>query len=159
MAGVPAIPPALIDKGLMALIEAGGNAAQAAKNYTAVSEATLRNWRNDTHAQRYRDLEATYVKEVEGELIAQARENAHRAGEIERQLIEDMASVGDRDKPAALRAITDAKTKNVDKYLTLTGRPSAIVEQRDIGSILESLSRLNVLKVGAVDSTAEEVTE
>ncbi len=153
-------PPEKVTAALVVLAELGGNVKAAAKR-TGISQPTLRDWRSEKHAAQYDEIRTKFGRELEEQLITTARVNAHRAGEVEAELIERMRTVSDKDAPAALRAITDAKAKNVDKLLSLTGRPSAITENRDPSSILESLVRLKVLKVdeSAIDTTATEDAE
>lgn len=153
-------PPEVVTAVLTDLVAAGGVAKRIEKKWEGtVTYQTICQWKRETHFAQYREIEERYGRELEELLVVQARANAMRAGEIEAELIEKMLTVEGRDAPQALRAITDAKTKNVDKMLSLTGRPSQITESRDMGAILESLARLNVIKVvepAAIDGSAVE---
>jgi hypothetical protein len=61
-----------------------------------------------------------------------------------------MTTVGDREKPQALRAIADVKAKNVDKVLALTGRPvDGKTNETDMGQLLKVLVDRGVFTVAA----------
>lgn len=155
-------PPELVTEVLMDVIVNGGVVRPVAIKH-GLTESVVSAWKRKTHAAQYRELEEKYGREIEERLVTKARQNAERAGEIEAILIEKMLDTEGRDAPQALRAVTDAKTKNIDKVLSLTGRPNQITENRDIGAILEGLARMNVVKVApeqpAIEATAEEVNE
>lgn len=121
-----------ISEALIAMVASGGNAAEASRRLAEndppleVPPRTLRSWRSDVHADRYRRLDLDYTSQLEEQIVAHARENARRAAEVERQLIErTSARVEQLDgKEAAIAAknMSDVKSKNVEKFMALTGR-------------------------------------
>lgn len=152
--------PEIVTAVLTDLVMAGGVAKAIEKKWAdVVGYELICRWKRETHFAQYREIEERYGRELEDLMVTRARTNAQRAGEIEAELIERMLTVEGRDAPQALRAITDAKTKNIDKMLSLTGRPSQITESRDMGAILEGLARMNVLRVvepEAIEASAIE---
>lgn len=119
--------PATVTRALLQLVANAGNVAKTAKE-VGVPESTLRSWKNDLHSEQYRRLEEDHGRELELQAADQARQTIVRAGEIERELLERARQAQSDMVPQALRAVTDVKAKNVDRLLSLTGRP---VQPRD----------------------------
>src|SRR4051812_12784776 len=61
----------------------------------------------------------------EDQVIDQLRTNLSRAVDIEAELLERSLDAQQRDLPAALRAVSDVKSKSLDGLLKLTGRAAA----------------------------------
>lgn len=61
------------------------------------------------------------------------------------------------DPSKVARDLADVMAKNVDKRLALEGRPTQIVENRDIGEIINSLVAMKV--ASRVDATVPVATE
>lgn len=147
------LEPSVVDKVLLAIIASNGSPEDAYVKLTeegldlpieSLTEIKL------SHPERYRQLDEQYGRNLELEIILRARQNALRASEIEAQLMEDMTSVGDREKPQALRAIADVKAKSVDKVLALTGRPTdGKRAESDMGQLLKVLVDRGVFTVAA----------
>jgi hypothetical protein len=79
------------------------------------------------------------------------------AGNLEQRLMAKLAESVDELPPkeiaAAARNLATSKGINVDKLLTLTGRPSQISETRNADELLR---KLETLKVKSIQSTATE---
>jgi hypothetical protein len=147
------LEPSVVDKVLLAIVASSGSPEDAYVKLTeegidlpieSLTQIKL------AHPERYRQLDEQYGRSLELEIILRARQNALRAVEIEAQLMEDMTTVGDREKPQALRAIADVKAKNVDKVLALTGRPvDGKTNETDMGQLLKVLVDRGVFTVAA----------
>ena len=142
--------PEKVTEALLQLVANAGNVAKTAKQVD-LPEQTLRHWKNDTHAEQYRRLEEQHGRELELQAIDQARQTIVRAGEIERELLEKAKDSRPDMVPQALRAVTDVKAKNVDRLLSLTGRP---VQPKDPGgndlvALMQSMVDRGYLKVAA----------
>lgn len=128
--------PEQVTMALMALVANGGNVAKTADQLIGdefqVPADRLRAWKNDTHAQRYRDLEERYGNELENEAIQHARTVLGKAAEIELELLEKVRTPSPELAPQALRAVADVKSKNVNAVLALTGRTPT--GQKDTGA-------------------------
>jgi beta-phosphoglucomutase-like phosphatase (HAD superfamily) len=104
-----------------------------------------------------------YQLELETAIVLQARENAAYALEVERQAIEKAAELLPMIRSAdyAARVASDlsrVKTQNIDKVLSLTGRPAQIIERRSFDEIVHKLVETKLLvPVSDAESTAEEI--
>lgn len=104
-----------------------------------------------------------YQVELETAIVLQARENAAYALEVERQAIEKAAELLPMVRSAdfASRVANDlsrVKTQNIDKVLSLTGRPERITERRSFDEIVHKLVETKLLvPVSDAESTAEEI--
>lgn len=150
---------------LAALVANLGNIARTVAD-TGISDKTLRKWRED-YAEQYRDMEDTYARGIEAEIVQRARENARKAGEVVELAVEKAQtelesprhiSAGELAKVA--RDMSQVHSQNVDKVLTLTGRPSQITESRELVALVQSLENDGVLRIApSTDSTAEEIPD
>lgn len=146
-----------IHAGLMELVTNGGNVTAAARTI-GVKRDTLADWRSKTHAAKYAEMREKYLAEVEEKIVTQAFQTALLAQDIERELLEKNRKAGPREAPQALRAVVDSKAKNIDKALTLMGRPSRITQERGVEDILENLMKRGVLKQQEEPGTVVEGT-
>lgn len=166
--------PEQVTEALVALVAHGGNAAEAERKMQAEHEKdgwalvvparTLRDWKNDVHAEQYRRLELAYTREVEDAIIAAARENAKLAAQGTRQAIElAIEQIADgKVKDAAQSALNLSKAMGVqvNEVLRLTGRPTDGQQALDIPAILQSLASLGVqLQLPAVPAPTEPVVD
>lgn len=136
-------PPECVTWALEAIVVAGGNVADAHRNlqdrggftdddgfnHGTPSVRVLRDWKNDQHTERYRQLEATYTGELETQLVAYARENAQKASDATRKLVDqvldDIKNDRLKGREAAQAALALAKVtgQSVTDILRLTNRP------------------------------------
>lgn len=147
--------PAQVDAALLALATTGSG--RLAAQQVDVPERTIQDWRH-RYAQRYQELADKHQRQIEDVIVQQARDTAIMAGDIERQVLERLSTQVDsldaKDAAATVRNLSTAKGINVDKLLTLTGRPSQVTEHRSTDDLMR---KLESLKVKAIDATAEEI--
>jgi len=135
-------------QGLVALARFNGNAERASQE-CGVPARTLRDWKDSSE---YEDTRQRFQDTVELEFVKQAREITLLEMEVERKAAERALWVLEnephrlRGTDAASMATQMAKAKgfNIDKVLTLTGRPKEIV-QHDFSKIVEALVAKRVL--------------
>lgn len=136
-----------IRQGLATLAMYAGNAVIAARackedHGMAVQPQQLRAWRNGPHAELYDELRAG-MPDMTQVVINEALETARMAAITERLAIErthHQLETGECKDPArAARDLSHIKATNVEKYLTLTGRPTEIVQHQTPGDVLAGL--------------------
>lgn len=151
---------ARITEGLMGVCAAAGSIARAAEA-TGIPPSTLRRWKNEQYPDLYRRLEDQYGRELEEQIVALARENASLAAHATREgierTLEDIRAGKCRDTAQATANLAKVMSTNVDKVLSLTGRPvnPEGTGAKDMMDLVKSMMSLGVLRV--VDATAEEV--
>jgi hypothetical protein len=160
--------PHEIDTALTTLAFYGGN-AQRASAELGIPPATLKLWRNTSHADRYLEIQEREGPKLEAIAAGHAREIILRTAEAEHGIL-DRLSADDIDPETgeslaltskelselagALQRVATAKGINTTKLLELTGRPTSIVEHRDPAETVNALAR----KLGiAIDGTATEI--
>jgi hypothetical protein len=85
-----------IERGLLLLVEHGGNSQKAAESEGCVwASSTLRKWRQE-NPELYRRVELAHTNELEDATKARAQEIAHQAGDLEKQLLNKVAEKIDR---------------------------------------------------------------
>lgn len=144
-----------IERGLTALAMAGDNSIRAAE-LIGISASTLRNWRL-AHADRYEEIRLQRAPELERLIGNEARSLAIRYAAVEHQALDTAESkIGEAnltELSGLLKAAVIGKGVNLDKMLTLDGRPTNITEHRSRDDIFRELER-----DGLVNSTAEDIT-
>lgn len=87
-------------------------------------------------------------------------DNVGLATELERVCMERLQQKLEfnevKDPARVARDLADLKAKNVDKRLAVHGRPTQIVETRNVGEIVKALESLGVAKQVDVEATAIE---
>lgn len=146
-----------ITRALNALIAFGGSPAAASR---ALDEAfglkvttdLLRTWRDSTHAEQYAELQATHGHAIEEAVVRDTRDLARAAANVERMAIEKamegVESGQVRTVELAQIALNMSKVKqsNIDKLMTLTGRPQNITEHRSAAEIIRALEAKGVIE-------------
>lgn len=139
----------------MALVAWAGNVTYASNYLKAekgitISPSTLTDWKV-RHGDRYDKLREQYRGQLEENLAHEMRDVARLAVETERLALQKSKQMLEADKerdPARAAAnLATVASKNTDKLLALTGRPSQITESRDVGQILRSLVAKGVLSL------------
>lgn len=136
-----------IDRALLAVAINTENFTAAAKmlrrERADVTAAKLRGI-VERHRDRYMQIRSERQTSVFMQLATDAENMARKLNEAEQALIDHaMTGIGELDAAQALRALHSlavAKGIQIDKALTLRGRPTQIVEQRDLTEILRSLA-------------------
>jgi hypothetical protein len=119
-------------------------AAACADEGIQIKPYLLSNWKNNVHAEQYRRIEERYGQELEQQIIAEKRDNAHLAGQKKRALLEriDPEKVTPSDLPNLLKAVTDAEAKSTNGLLQMTGRPTNPQGQHDAGEVVKLLQTM-----------------
>lgn len=146
-----------ITTGLMAMIQAAGNATAASRYLKSekdlsINAPTLNGWRT-THAIRYDDLRERYRTQMEENLSHEMRDVARLATEAQRLAIERTQArliAGEEHDPSRAAANLGRVAQTAtDKLLALTGRPTQITETRNLSEILRSLAAKGVIEIPA----------
>jgi hypothetical protein len=156
-----------VTRALMQIVVDGGNVRRARENLIRdgleIPESTLRVWKDDRHREQYRRIEEDHGRDLERQIVAVTQANVTRAAELEAKLIEDMADVPREQKPQALRALVDAKSKGTNQILALTGRSQPPARVNEFGQLLDILEAKGLVKMNVprpaetVDGTADEL--
>ena len=147
-------------RGLTVLVLRAGDTKQAALDLQSqgfeIDQTTLRDWKRE-YKEEYDELSERLKSEIEESIIRGLRETVVMAESAERKAVEiALAELRRAEKQQNLRpadaAITannlaNIKSKSIDRLLTLTGRPSSIVESRDAETLLRKLQLSGVMKV------------
>jgi hypothetical protein len=140
--------PEQVTMALAQLVADNGNTARTAEvlinDEFQVSEATLRRWRDDLHAEQYKRLQILHGDTLEQEAIAQARENLRLAGDKKRALLKkiDPEKTAPDQLAAVLKAVTDAEAKSTTGLLQLTGRPTSPTGDQSAGAVVDLLKTM-----------------
>lgn len=155
-----------VTTGLLALVAWAGNATAAASSLKAegkalTSAATLRTWSRGAYAERYQELREKYAERLEGQLVAEYRDVARHAVEVQRlaldKALERLKKGEDHDPSRTAANTATVADKMTAKMLALSGRPTSIREDRNVGEILRSLAAKGVLHLPkAIDAVAED---
>ena len=110
------------------------------------------NWSRTTHWERYcEQLRETWQGKVEQTLANDMRDAARESLDVQRLAVqrarERLDSGRDDDPAKSAASLARVAQSNTDKLLSLTGRPTQIVENRNINEILRSLVAKGVLNV------------
>ena len=157
--------PEDIERGLTALAIYGNSekavAALKANGLTAPSSRQLQNWRDQYPEQwnkAVREQAPKIEQQIVGDLLTTLQVSQRTVQVAVNKTLEQLEAGEAKDPAGAARNIATVVGITTDKFLTLTGRPSQIVENRTADQLLASIGRL----VGAtpvVDTTAEEISE
>lgn len=152
---------------LAALAANLGNVKQTARDIGR-DPSTLRRWR-DENPETYKGLEDKAALMVEQEILQRARQNAQNAGMAVEDAIRlakeklESTSLPATDLSRIARDLSQVHSQNVDKVLTLTGRPAVITESRELVALVQSLEADGVLRIkqpaDAEGTVAEETTD
>jgi len=121
-----------------------------------INEKQLQNWRA-RHKKEYDEIAEKHKGVIEENIIRTLRETIVVAETAERAAVEitldqlERARIHQNMRPAdaAITAnnLANIKSKAIDRLLTLTGRPSSIVETRQAEVLLRQLENSGVMKV------------
>ena len=119
-------------------------------------------WRDREPAirERYQKRREELAPQLEGIFANDLLDNGRRGTLAIRLAVEETikrledGTVADPSKVA--RDISQVVAQSVDKRLAIQGRPTQIVEVRDVNEIVRQLVALGVVHDDAIDSTAED---
>jgi len=140
--------PEQVTMALAQLVADKGNTATTAQvlinDEFQVSEATLRRWRDDLHAEQFKRLQIRHGENLEQVAIEQARANLQLAGDKKRALLEriDPENTPTDQLAATLKAVTDAEAKSTTGLLQLTGRPTNPTGDQSAGAVVDLLKTM-----------------
>lgn len=154
--------PEEVDAGLMMLAFCGGNSGEASRRLKEqgynLSDRVLRKFRSTTYPERYAELHRTRAQEIEDVIVTKMRETALQAADVQQRALEKTVEQLDngelRDASTAARNAAVVQGIATDKLLTLTGRPTTVVEHRDAEDVLRGLAQRFPGLI--VEGTAEE---
>lgn len=110
--------------------------------------------------QRFEERRDELAPALEAIFANDLLDNARRASLITSIALDKTRELLERGKvedPARVaRDLSQVMSQSVEKRLAVQGRPTQIVEHRDVGEIVRALEAMKVIQV--VDSTAIEVT-
>jgi hypothetical protein len=118
----------------------------------------LRDWRDINYPDRYAEVRALAVQELEEKFVGDLMDGARLADMVSNvavaralKLLQD----GHCKEPARVaRDLQQVASQKVEKAMTISGRPSQIVEHRSFDEISRALVALGVARY--VDGTADE---
>lgn len=158
-----------ITASLLMLVAFAGNASRASaalksEKGISVNSVTLGKWAKDRHSQRYQEFREKYQEKLEAQLIAEYRDVAMLAVETQRIAIERareaLEAGNDKDPSRTAANLSTVADKSTRDMLSLSGRPTSIREDRNVGEILRSLAAKGVLQLPepAVDAEPDGPT-
>lgn len=125
------------------------------------TEAKLKVWQDTMYADRVRKRREQIAPLIEEKLASDLLGNATLASDVTALAIQKTRELLEENKIAdpsrVARDLSQVGTQAVDKRLALQGRPSQIVEHRDVSEIIRALEGMKVV-VPSVESTAIEET-
>jgi hypothetical protein len=154
-----------IDDALTALIAYAGNATGAVKYLEAAGKRapavpTLIEWSRTRHWERYEELREKVAQKLEGTLANNYLDAARYATETMVLAVdkarERLENNKDDDPARSAASLAKVATSATDKRLALQGRPSQIVETRNIGEIMRSLAAKGVIALPEEPPQLEE---
>jgi hypothetical protein len=135
------------DKGMLALILAGGNQRKAAKELAEQGEhfphQTLAFWRRN-YPERYSELEQKEAPPLALRLAESFENRALALNRLEGKMQERLEShihlVHPRELAGAVRNVATAKAINTDKAALLRGQPTEIIKNQNPDQILNAIT-------------------
>lgn len=110
--------------------------------------------------ERYEQVRKQLAPQLEGSLASDLLDNARLATEVERVAIERTGQLlreGRISDPSRVaRDLSQLRTQAIDKRLALQGRPSQIVENRNVDELVRALEGMGVAEQVSIESTAVE---
>jgi hypothetical protein len=156
-------------RALAALAMAGGNRSAAARAVPGVSRDMLKRYVRD-FPEEYEQVRRDLAPQIEAAVVEEMRGFIVEAGRVKSRVLEridaaldlpaDEGGIPSRDLPQTLRNVAASQGTAIDKTLSLSGRPSQVVEHRSASELLERLQKLGALKRPGHDAeaTATEIT-
>lgn len=124
-----------------------------------VPAGDLRKWRTSTMREEY-DRILEDMPDMTSVVINETLETARLAAQAEKLAIErtlhDLQQGTCKDPARAARDLSHIKATNVEKFLTLSGRPTQIVDAPNLNATLQELLRDGVFQPIADDVTVAD---
>jgi hypothetical protein len=139
------------------------DAVEALKNQgitTTVAKLEVMRDKVPSFMERYQERRQELAPILEGILANDLLDNARRstvAVNLAVQKTQELLEAGKVQDPSRVaRDLSQVMSQQVEKRMSIQGRPTQIVEHRDVNQILAGLQALGVVKVDAIESTADE---
>lgn len=165
--------PEQVKRALTELVLADGNITRTLPVLESaglpVPERTLRVWRDETHADLYRQLESEREEQAIRLLTEQTERAARTGGQVEERFAAILLSMDEERLRSlspgvlanALKAATTSKAINIDKLNALTGRPTSIVRNESVADMLRVLATrfggIVDVKTDLIEGEADEI--
>jgi hypothetical protein len=137
-----------------------------AQGYQMSLEHLKTHVRGGNHPQgveRYEQVRRELAPRLEASLAGDLLDNARLATQVENVAIERTLKLLNegrvRDPSRVARDLSQVATQSVDKRLALQGRPTQIVENRNVDEMIRSLEGLGVAKQVTIETTAMEIID
>lgn len=135
-----------------------GNVAKTVKEHReefgrSPDPTTLTNWRDRKYSDEYAKIRDEYAREFEADAVRTLRDRMRQAAEAEelaiRRMIEQLEQnrISNRDLAGVAYNMSKIKATNADRLLTLTGRPTQIIDDRSAQQVIEGLVRRRILRL------------
>jgi hypothetical protein len=149
-------------KTLTVLVDCRGNMKECERR-TGLNYETIRTWAQDTYADRYMEIEERFGKEIEQQIVMEARETAHLAAAAARDGVKKLheeiveGKITGHYLGQATYSLAKIANTNVDQVLKLTGRPTNPTQGTadDAMRVLRDLTQMGLIQLPALKVDAE----
>ena len=129
----------------------------ASKGYQT-NVALLKRWRDVEYVDRYAEVRALAVQELEEKFVGDLMDGARLADMVSNlavaRALEQLQNGHCKEPARVARDLQQVSSQKVEKAMSLSGRPTQIVEHRSFAEITNALVALGVARY--VDSTADD---
>ena len=151
----PTFNPEQVERGLLRLAEANGNAEEASRSLKSdglsIDPNTLRRWRTGKHAERYEVVRSEVLPRLQAQAAEAHAALAAREMAVSAQMVERLAGevdgIAPRDLSTAVRNLDVGAAIHRDKAQILKGEPTHIV-RRSFEEIKRELKERGVVLDG-----------
>lgn len=149
--------PETVTRAMVEYIRLGSfrGAAEAA----GVDQRSVRRWVERDHRAEYLGLRERWAPEIERRVVAQCLESADMAGDALREMIVRLRDAAPELEPkelaSAARQLAQVRASELDKFLTLLGRPQQVSEVRH-ADVMAELRAWMERNPGVIEVTASE---
>ena len=145
-----------------ALSMAGGNQAEAVRAVEGLTKEALGRYVK-RYPEEYEEVRRNLAPQIEAAVVEEMRAFIVQAGRVKSKVLDridralDEDAIPERDLHNTLRNVAGSQGTAVEKTLSLSGRPSQVVEHRSATELLERLQKLGALKRPGHDADATAV--
>jgi len=150
---------------LMALL---GNAAEVSRQLAddkgdpvGIPETTLRHWKNTSHRDRFLEIRADVLPQIQKTIAAQLEDDVIADSAVIEKLRDEMLlKIGDMkagEIASAYRNLGVKRAVDIDKSQLLRGNPTEIVQTQNADELIGALARIAPGMV--IDSTADDISD
>lgn len=132
-----------------------------ASEHTGIDESTIRYWRDQSFADRYRQIRAELVPKIQANLAAKHEDMALQALEKQAEALQHLDPEALKAKQSDLakmvRDLSVTSAVHTDKTQLLRDRPTQITEHRSAADLLDSIARK--FPQGIANADSEDITD